>query len=112
MKFLVDAQLPPSLKHIFVSNGHDCIHTLDLEMRNETSDKIINMISVAEQRIPITKDTDFLDSFILKNEPYKLILVKVGNISKNELLKFFTDHFVEIVEKIKVERILLLNKES
>jgi hypothetical protein len=31
MKFLLDAQLPPSLKQIFISNGYDCIHTQDME---------------------------------------------------------------------------------
>jgi predicted nuclease of predicted toxin-antitoxin system len=62
MKFLLDAQLPPSLKQIFTSKGYDCIHTLDLESGNETSDKIINAVSVAEQRILITKDSDFFHS--------------------------------------------------
>ncbi len=32
MKFLLDAQLPPSLKQIFIAKGYDCIHTLDLEL--------------------------------------------------------------------------------
>ncbi len=112
MKFLLDAQLPPSLKQVFISKGYDCIHTLDLESGNETPDKIINSISVTEQRILITKDSDFFDRFIVKNEPYKLILVKLGNTSKNELIKFFFDHFKEIIEKIKVENMILLSKEE
>lgn len=111
MKFLIDAQLPPSLKQVFISKGYDCIHTLDLESGNETPDKIINVVSVAEQRILITKDSDFFDSFIVKNEPYKLILVKLGNTSKNELIKFFSDQFNQIIEKIKVEDMILLSKD-
>ncbi|CAN5253082.1 hypothetical protein BH20BAC1_BH20BAC1_17620 [soil metagenome] len=69
MKFLLDAQLPPSLKQLFINKGYDCIHTLDLELGNDTPDKTINKISVEEKRILITKDSDFFDSFI-KNEPY------------------------------------------
>jgi predicted nuclease of predicted toxin-antitoxin system len=111
MKFLVDAQLPSSLKRLFVLKGYDCIHTLDLTLKNETSDRIINSISVDEQRILITKDGDFLDSFIVKQEPYKLILVKLGNISKGELLKFFDEKFDEIIEKIKIEQMILLSKD-
>ncbi len=88
MKFLLDAQLPPSLKQLFTENRFDCIHTINLEQGNDTSDEIINKVSVAEQRILITKDSDFFDSFIIKKEPYKLILVKLGNISKKELFKF------------------------
>lgn len=81
-----------------------------MQMGNETPDRIINAISVAEQRIVITKDGDFLESFIVKNEPYKLVLVKLGNTSKNELLQFFSDKFDEIIEKIKVESMVLLSK--
>ena len=66
MKFLIDAQLPPSLKELFVSKGFDCIHTLDLEQKNDSPDSIINFISVSQQRILITKDSDFYESFLVK----------------------------------------------
>ena len=112
MKFLLDAQLPPSLKQLFIDKGYDCIHTIDLESGNDTTDATINQISVAEQRILITKDSDFFDSFIIKNEPYKLIMVKLGNTSKKELIQFFIDRFTEIIEKLKVEHMILLSKES
>ena len=111
MKFLIDAQLPPSLKNLFISKGYDCIHTMDLELKNETPDSIINHISVTQQRILITKDGDFLDSFIVKHEPYKLILVKLGNSSKSEVLNFFSNKFDEIIEKIKADQMVLLTKE-
>jgi predicted nuclease of predicted toxin-antitoxin system len=111
MKFLIDAQLPPSLKQLFISKGFDCIHTLDLEDKNYTPDNIINAISVAQQRIVITKDVDFLDSFIIKKQPFKLILVKLGNSSRKELLDFFSNKFDEIIEKNTLEEILLLTRE-
>jgi len=87
-----------------------CVHTLDLENQNDTPVRIINLISVTQQRILITKDSDFLDSFIVKQEPYKLILVKLGNSSKSELLHFFSEKFDEIIEKIKTEQMILLKK--
>ncbi len=65
MKILLDAQLPPSIKKLFLDKGYDCIHTIDLEEGNDTSDKIINKTSVAEPRILITKDNDFYHSFIV-----------------------------------------------
>ncbi len=110
MKFLLDAQLPPSLKQLFIARGYDCIHTLDLELGNDTPDKVINKISVLEQRILITKDSDFFDSFLLRNEPYKLILVKLGNTSKKELIHFFEENFTAIIDKIKVQTMILLSK--
>ncbi len=112
MKFLLDAQLPPSLKLLFVERGYDCIHTIDLELGNDTPDKTINSLSVFEERIVITKDGDFYDSFIVKGEPYKLILVKLGNTSKRELVEFFKNRFAEIIERIKNENLVLLRREE
>ena len=110
MKFLIDAQMPPSLKQVFIAKGYDCIHTLDLENGNDTTDKIINRFSVAEKRILITKDSDFYDSFIVNQEPYKLIMVKLGNTSKSELIHFFEERFEEIIEKLNTENIILMSK--
>ncbi|HVX26323.1 MAG TPA: DUF5615 family PIN-like protein [Parafilimonas sp.] len=112
MKFLIDAQLPPSLKNIFISKGFDCLHTLDLDLKNETPDSVINFISVNEQRIVITKDTDFLESFLLKKQPYKLILVKLGNTSKNELIDFFQNKFDEIIKRIEHESLVFLKQST
>jgi predicted nuclease of predicted toxin-antitoxin system len=89
MKFLVDAQLPVKLAQILRQKGYDAIHTKELPHQNQTSDQEINAISIRQQRIVITKDTDFLESFILYKIPYKLLLVTTGNISNKELENLF-----------------------
>ena len=66
MKFLVDAQLPPSLALLLRKKGHDAIHTLDTPDKNNSSDREICTISIREKRIVITKDTDFYHSFLIK----------------------------------------------
>lgn len=65
MKFLVDAQLPRRLTFALQAAGHDAIHTLDLPNGNATSDAEINAVSERDQRIVITKDADFVNSFLL-----------------------------------------------
>jgi len=45
-----------------------------LDLGNNTPDKVINELSIKENLVLITKDSDFYESFIIKNEPYKLIL--------------------------------------
>ena len=65
MKFIVDAQLPKLLSDLLNNRGFDSIHTLDLPNKNSTSDKEITEIAFNEKRIVITKDNDFLESFIL-----------------------------------------------
>jgi len=86
MKFLVDAQLPRRVSHRLQEHGHDAIHTLDLPAGNRTPDAAINHFSVAQERVVVTKDSDFVDSLIVQGVPHKLLLVSTGNI-KNSVLE-------------------------
>ncbi|WP_420643056.1 DUF5615 family PIN-like protein [Candidatus Leptofilum sp.] len=110
MKFLVDAQLPKRLASQLNSAGHDAIHTLDLPMKNRTPDATINQISLAEQRAVVTKDADFRDSHLIKNKPYKLLLVSTGNISNNDLLRIFTQNLDRIVEAFESSSYIELDR--
>jgi predicted nuclease of predicted toxin-antitoxin system len=92
MKFLIDAQLPMGLARLLKVAGYDTVHTLDLPQKNATPDTEINSISSSQNRIVITKDRDFLDSFLIQQKPYKLFLITTGNINNNELMNLFTDH--------------------
>ncbi len=72
MKFLVDAQLPRRLVARLREVGHEAIHTLDLPLGNQTPDSIINELSIHEEYVVVTKDTDFVNSFHLHRRPHKL----------------------------------------
>lgn len=97
MKFLVDAQLPRHLAASLKWSGHDVLHTLDLSSGNHTPDWRINEISVEEQRVVVTKDADFVNSFLLSGVPYKLLLVSTENISDRELKGIFSKNLSSIV---------------
>ncbi len=85
MRFLVDAHLPRRLCEIIAKHGHDAIHTLDLPERNATRDRVINQISVDQERVVVSKDTEFFYSHILQARPWKLLLVRTGNVSARDL---------------------------
>lgn len=85
MKFLVDAQMPKRLARFLRSQGYDAIHTQDLSQGNATPDAGINLISLEEERVVVTKDADFVQSFLLEQKPYKLLLVATGNIKNADL---------------------------
>lgn len=80
MKFIVDAQLPKLLAQWLRQRGYDAIHTLELPDKNRTGDDIINQISLQENRIVISKDSDFYHRYFRNLEPYKLIYLTTGNI--------------------------------
>lgn len=110
MKFLVDAQLPRRLAITIRSVGHDVIHTLDLPNGNATPDSQINAISIAEERIVITKDADFVNSFYLKAQPYKLLLISTGNISNIELENLLLPQLQVIGEAFEGNHFLELSR--
>lgn len=86
MKFLVDAQLPRRFANWLKEAGHDALHTLDLPSKNHTPDSELVTRAMQEGRIVISKDADFVQSFIITGEP-RLLLISTGNISNAELEK-------------------------
>ena len=97
MKFIVDTNLPRRLSRWFKEKGYDSIHTLDLIDKNLTEDDFISNLSIKENRIVITKDKDFFNSFILKKVPYKLILIISGNLQNDSLIKLFEDNLEKLL---------------
>lgn len=97
MKFLVDAHLPRRLVYRPQEAGHDAQHTRDLPQGNRTPDAVINDLSEREQRIVMTKDENFVNSFLLYHRPYKLPLVSTGNINNRELELLFLANIRQIV---------------
>ena len=98
MKFLVDAQLPRRLTRLLGAENHDAIHTLDLLRRNLTADDEILEVCARQARVLVTKDLEFADSFLLRHEPQRLLLVSTGNITNDELETLFAVNLSKIVE--------------
>jgi len=69
MKFLIDAQFPRRLATELKQSGFEATHTLELPDSNRTSDRVLINLSISQQAILVTKDSDFVQSFLLKGEP-------------------------------------------
>jgi len=110
MKFLIDAQLPRRLVYWLRGAGYEAVHTLELPAGNRTQDDDINVLSVAEQWIVVTKDKDFVNSFLVEGQPYKLLFVATGNISNTELEKLFLSHFEALAQLLESHRFVELNR--
>ena len=109
MKFIVDAQLPYGLKLFLKDNGFDAIHTDHMPNMERTFDSEIINISELEDRIIITKDKDFLDSYLLFDKPKKLILITSGNIKNKEFFFLFRNNFKTIIELLSKHSLIELN---
>ncbi len=93
MRFFVDAQLPPTLKMWLIEQGHDCTHALDLIDKDRTSDSEIVKFVTKENRILVSKDSDFLKMKLLTGLPQKLLIVSTGNIINRDLMVSFRMNF-------------------
>lgn len=109
MKFLVDAQLPRTLSEFLKQKGLDSIHTLDLPGGNRTIDRRIAEMANEEGRFVVTKDVDFLESYIVKAEPAKLILIRTGNITNVDLIKIFDANLETLLEVISRSNLVEVN---
>lgn len=110
MKFIFDAQLPRRLSQRLNKLGYDCLHTLDLPLKNRTPDKVIEEISVREKRVVVTKDADFVISFTLHHQPDKLLLVSTGNISNVDLENLFLQNIKQVSEAFEKFDFIEINR--
>lgn len=112
MNFLLDAQLPRRLAIKLRAAGHDAVHTLDLPLGNRTPDNVINDLSLNEQRVVVTKDTDFVNSFLVSQKPHKLLLISTGNIRNNALESILMDNIERVIEAFASHDFVELSQKS
>ena len=112
MKFVVDAQLPHRFCDWLRENGYDAVHTLDLELGNRTPDSEITLIADRDGRIVVTKDDDFVQSFLLRNTPQRLMLVASGNIGNAELERLIIAALPSIMEAFETAHYIEIGKNS
>lgn len=72
---------------------------------------IINRISIEEDRIVISKDEDFYDSFERIKEPYKLLHIKTGNIKNADLLEIFDKNLLQIIHELNSNDVVQVSQE-
>ena len=91
MKFLVDAQLPPSLAAWLKAKGHDASHVQDVGLR-ESDDVDIRRHAEANGSIIVTKDRDF----VAPGQVLRVVWVRTGNIPTRVLFERFEANWTSI----------------
>ena len=98
LTFIIDTQLPPKLAKYLYDKGFQSIHTTYFPNGHLLDDKTIIEIAVREHRIIVTKDSDFLDNYLINGVPPKVLMLQFGNISNAELLDLFDRELTQIVQ--------------
>ena len=75
MNFLVDAQLPPALARWIASQGQGAVHVFDLGFHT-AADPVIWQRAEGGDYIIITKDEDFVDHWLLSDQPVRGVALR------------------------------------
>lgn len=111
MKFLVDAQLPRRFANWLNEAGQDALHTLDLPKKNLSSDGEIIARAGQDGRIVISKDADFVQSFLITGEP-QLLLISTGNIDNAALEKILRANLAGIEAAFASSRFVEITRDA
>lgn len=112
MKFIIDAHLPMRLKDWLIEEGHDAIHTRNLPDSNATDDFEVIVVSMDEKRVVVSKDKDFYNYYVLKQKPYKLLMLTTGNLRNKELIELFEMNFTQIHYHLSTKSVVELSRTS
>jgi predicted nuclease of predicted toxin-antitoxin system len=108
LRYIIDTQLPPRLAAFLREKNFDAVHTTDYPEGHLLQDAEIRAIADAEDRIIITKDTDFFDYYMVKGSPPMVLLLKVGNISNADLISLFTAKLPLIISSFEDNSTLIV----
>ena len=70
------------------------------------------MLSIKESRIVITNDRDFIDSFTIQQQPYKLLILTTGHINNNQLIDLFMNNLPQLAELFQEHSLIEMNRDT
>ena|SRR3972149_502728 len=113
MRFLCDVHISYKIASYLDSLGYEAIHVNDILDKWNTKDKDICNYADLNDLIVITKDSDFRDSFFIRQTPKKLIKINLGNISNQDLIKILSEN-IDSINKLNSQPFFLIeiDKES
>ena len=102
MNVLCDVHIALKVVRFFQSKNVKAMHVNDLPDSCYSSDKDICKFADQNNFVVVTKDSDFLDTYLVHQTPKSLIKINLGNVSTSELIAIFERHldfFITYFEK-------------
>ena len=107
MRFICDVHISIKVAKRLKAAGCDCSHVNQLPEKWNTPDEVIARVADSEDRILITKDSDFRSSNLINGSPRKLIKVNLGNIPNDGLVALLLEHLSELQDLNRRKRFLV-----
>lgn len=100
MKFIIDAQLPPSLEAVLRQAGCDAVAVREIGLR-EAKDAAIWNYALQNNGVILTKDEDFAERCMASNQAPVVIWLRIGNATNPELLGWLMPLWPSILGRLK-----------
>ncbi len=100
MRFLIDAQLPPSLASVLRNQGHEAFHVFE-RLPSDARDSSIWGLSVREGFVLVTKDEDFAEWSRLRDPVPPVLWLRLGNLRNSALRAQLEPLLPELVRRLK-----------
>jgi predicted nuclease of predicted toxin-antitoxin system len=108
VRFIVDAQLPPALARMLVDLGHEAQHVVDLNLSLQAvDDSVIWDFALDYAAVLLTKDDDFPHRFHQSVHTPVVVWLRVGNVSRQALLRWFRPLLPQVIKLIEEENRLI-----
>ena len=99
MRFIVDAQLPPSLADWLAMKGHDAVHVATLMSLN-ASDQDIWSAAAHQKRTIITKDRDLAIWASERRAGAQVVWLRLANATTPALIEWLEPRLPEIEARL------------
>jgi predicted nuclease of predicted toxin-antitoxin system len=106
MRFLIDAQLPPSLAVTLRECGQEAAHVFDL-LPPDAQDTVIWRITLDSGYVLVTKGEDFAEWSRLRQPSPAVLWLRIGNLKKVELRGKLVPLLPELVERLQAGETLI-----
>ena len=100
MKFIVDAQLPPSLAAVLRHAGCDAVAVRDIGLQ-EAADAVIWQYALENNAAILTKDEDFAERCLRTPTPPVVIWLRIGNATNPVLVEWLMPVLPTVLARIE-----------
>ena len=98
-----------ALKNWLSEQGFDSVHTRELPLKNLSPDSLIIKLALKENRIVVTKDSDFFEYLLLHKYSFKILMITTGNIVNKKLIALFEKNFHKAQKLLTKHKVVEIN---
>lgn len=110
MRLLFDENLSPKLPGLLAATFPGSVHVRECGLRGQTDDAVWEYASTHGFAI-ISKDSDFQQRSLLYGHPPKIIWLRIGNCTREQIVQIITshEHDIHALEINPFESVLVLS---